>query len=151
MCAIIVEKSSEIELDTKDCGSPLGDFSDFVINCDEGSEAKLCKFSKNKKYTCSLKITPKEDIDNATIVLHADIGGVTVPFPLKDSNLCDYITCPLKAGEEVVPSISLAVPGYAPSVRLIAKMELQSNGEDLVCATFFGEITAGNDIGNNAL
>ena len=147
MCAIIVEKSTGIELKTSDCGSELGKFSDLVIDCDEGSTPDLCNLSKNKKYDGSLKVTPNTDIDNATIALHAIIGGIKVPFPLTDNNLCvnHDVTCPLKAGQEVVPTITINVPGYAPSVNLIAIMELQSNGEDLVCVRFLGKITAGNN------
>ena len=147
MCAIIVEKSTEIELKTVDCGSSLGKFSDLVINCDEGSEPDNCKFSKNKKYAGSLKVTPNTDINNATIVLHAIIGGATVPFPLPDKNLCEGhdVTCPLKAEQEVVPTISISVPSDAPPVKLTAKMEFQSNGKDLACVEFLAEITAGNN------
>ena len=147
MCAIIVEKSTEIELKTVDCGSPLGKFSDLVINCDEGSEPDHCKLSKNKKYSGSLKVTPNTDINNVTIVLHAIVGEETFPFPFPDKNLCEGhdVTCPLKAEQEVVPTISLSVPSFAPSWKLAVKMEFQSNGEDLACVEFLAEITAGNN------
>ena len=147
ICAVAVEKSTEIVLKTVDCGSPLGDFSDLDIDCDEGSTVELCKLSKGKTYKGTLKVTPNTIINNATIVLHALIGSAELPFPIPDKDLCNNhdVVCPLKPKEEVEVSISIAIPSIAPSTGLKAKMEFQSGGGDLVCLEFLGSIGSGLD------
>lgn len=138
MCAITVKKSTALVLDTEDCGSVLGKFSSFDLNCNEGSTAELCKISPGKKYTGTLKLTPNTVINNGTITLHAIIGKTTLPFPFSDKDLCkDHnIHCPLKADTEVTVSLTLAVPSFAPQVNLVAKIEFHSIGKDLACIEF---------------
>ena len=138
----MVEKSTELVLDTVDCGSVLGEFSTLDINCDEGSLAHECELTVGKKYTGSLKVTPNTIINNGTIVLHAEIAGASLPFPFPDNNLCEDhdINCPLKPDKEVVVSITLPVPSFAPAVNFLAKMEFKSGDKDLVCVEFLGKI-----------
>ena len=137
-----IEESTELVLQTKDCGSELGELTSMDINCDEGSSAQLCKLTVGKKYTGKIMMTPHTMISNGTIVLHAIIGPVTLPFPFHDSDLCkDHdVTCPLKADTGVTVDIIIDVPSIAPKVNLVAKMEIQSNGKDLLCTEFLGSI-----------
>ena len=147
ICAIAVEKSTEIVLKTKDCGSVLGKFSDLDINCDEGSAADKCEISKGKSYKGTLKVTPNELITNATIVIHAIIGEKVLPFPFSDNDLCKNhnVVCPLKPNQEYEVTLSLHVPKNAPSLGLLVKMEYQSNGKDLVCVEYGISISSGLD------
>lgn len=140
--AVAVRESSGIVVDTTDCGSDLGKFSDFQMDCDEGSTAALCMISDSKSYSGSMKVTPNTIINNGTISLHAIIGGTSLPFPFPDNDLCkDHsVSCPMKPNVEVVVSLSITVPSYAPKLNIIAKIELTSNSEDLVCLEFLASI-----------
>jgi hypothetical protein len=142
MCAILVERSNGLVLRAKDCGSELGEFSSLDIDCDEGSSAELCELSKGKTYTGHVKFTPNTMITNATIALHAKVGPATLPFPLPDNDLCKgkELTCPLKENVEVTAAMNISVPSYAPAISIVAKIEFQSGGKDLVCAEFLGKI-----------
>ena len=142
MFAVAVKESIGIVLQTKDCGSILGTFSAFQMDCDEGSTAELCMISAGKKYEGSMRVTPNKIIKNGTILLHAIFGGVVVPFPLPDKDLCTghNVTCPLKPDIDVVVSLALTVPPFAPKLNIVAKIEFKSSGEDLVCLEFQAKI-----------
>ena len=142
MFAVAVEESIGIVVQAKDCGSTLGKFSAFQMDCDAGSSAEVCKFSAGKKYDGSMRVTPNTVIQNGTIVLHAIIGGTEVPFPFPDKDLCKKhnVTCPLKPKVDVVVSLALSVPSHVPKLNIVAKIELKSSDEDLVCLEFLAEI-----------
>lgn len=144
MFAIAVDKSIQLALDTKDCGSKLGKLSSLDINCDEGSSPDLCKLTIGKDYTGHMKLIPNRIIDNGTIVLHAIVGGVPLPFPFHNSKLCKNhgVVCPLKADTEYTVSIELAVPRAAPEINFVCKVEITSEAsdQDLICFEFLGSL-----------
>lgn len=140
--AVAVEESIGIVVQTKDCGSILGEFSAFQMDCDEGSTAELCMISTGKKYDGSVRVTPNTIISNGTILLHAIIGKAELPFPFPDKDLCTEhnVTCPLKRDVDVVVSLALTVPSFAPKVNIEARIEFISSSKDLVCLEFLAEI-----------
>ena len=62
----------------------------------------------------------EENITKATNYVKGIIGGVPIPFPLKNPNACDGhgITCPMAPGKEYTFKTSLEVKTEYPQVKM---------------------------------
>ena len=136
-----------------DCGSHSFTVEQLDSDCEDGTP-KPCKFIRGKTYHGTISLTATAEVSNGTIVLHAIIGSVTLPFPVDKPNICaDHnISCPVKSGTKAFFTIELAIPSFAPTTNLIAKFEIQPLSEsstanaDFVCIEFLGEIEDSNEI-----
>ncbi|KAF6771314.1 hypothetical protein AHF37_10425 [Paragonimus kellicotti] len=135
--AISVQLSLSLRLDStqfKDCGSQVGILKTVdVVPCD----TRPCTLYKGKNTQIVVKFTAKKQIDQGNVMVSGIMGGVPVPFPLDDADLCKFTqpTCPLMPGEQQYTySYSLPVKTIYPSIRLDVKWELKNGNEDIICA-----------------
>ena len=136
-----------------DCGSQSVTVEELNFDC-EGGEPRPCKFIKGNTYNGKISFTAKSDVPNGTIVLHAIIGDVTLPFPFDEPNICSNhnLTCPIESGTKSVLTIKLEVPTIAPATNLVAKFEIQPSSKsstdttDIMCVEFLADIEASNDL-----
>ncbi|XP_046861496.1 uncharacterized protein LOC124454786 [Xenia sp. Carnegie-2017] len=137
LVAMLVQISLQIEVSTKDCGSKYASFSNLQINCEEGSTTDVCNVKQGKTYASTLNLTPNTIIENATIVLHGVLGGMSLPLQLEHKHLCEHhgVVCPLKPGVQVIVKSELAVPGWAMGEPLV-KTELKTKHKNIICMTF---------------
>ena len=137
-----VALAGSVVVEFKDCGSKLGKLTKMDFDCDGGTPVP-CTFTKKHTYHGNLTITPNTAINNGTIVFHAIIGPISLPFPFPDNNLCKdhHVDCPLKKDVPVVVELSLTIPTIAPTVKFVAKIELQTwDIDDIICAEFIAKI-----------
>ena len=116
-----------VVIKTTDCGSKLLHVEKLELDC-EGGKPSPCRFKKNVKYSGQLTLTPTEVVANATMSIHAILGGIKIPFPVKNPNLCigHNIKCPMKPGETQVGELQLLIPSYYPSAEFVALFEVIS-------------------------
>ena len=137
-----VALAGSVVVEFKDCGSKLGKLTVMDFDCDGGT-AVPCTFTKKHTYHGNLTITPNTAINNGTIVFHAIIGPISLPFPFPDNNLCKdhHVDCPLKKNVPVVAELSLTIPTIAPAVKFVAQIEFKtSDKDDIICAEFIAKI-----------
>ncbi|KAH9592597.1 Phosphatidylglycerol/phosphatidylinositol transfer protein, variant 3 [Schistosoma haematobium] len=82
----------------------------------------------------------EETVKDGHISVHGVIAHVPVPFPLDNSELCNFVSpvCPLIPSiENYTHTYSLYVSTSYPSISLTIRWELQdSSNEDIVCVEF---------------
>lgn len=142
LCALAVDKSIGLQVETKDCGSPPGQFSSVDVDCNEGSKPSRCHFSVGKTYTALVKVTPVAAVNQSTIVVHAMVAGMSERIPIPDPDLCEGhgVVCPLKPNQEVTVSLSVTIPKRAPHFNIEIKVELMSNKKDFVCFSYYAKL-----------
>ena len=136
-----------------DCGSHSFNVEKLDFSCEDGMP-KPCKFKKGKTYRGNFSLTATADVSNGTIVLHAIIGGASLPFPMDNPNICSdhNLSCPIKSGTKAVMTVQLTVPSLAPTVNLVAEFEIQPLSEsstaiaDIMCVKFLAAIEDSNEI-----
>ena len=133
-----------------DCGSTAVTVTNLDLDCEEGVP-EPCIFFKGHTYYGKISFTTEEKITNGTIVLHAIIGSVKLPFPFDDPNICSRhnLTCPMAAEANEVLTIDLKVPSLAPTTDLVAVFEIKpSSGSSTsyMCLKFLGKIEDGNNL-----
>ena len=136
-----------------DCGSNSFTVEELDFDCEDGTP-KPCKFNKGKTYNGNISLTATADVSNGIIVLHAIVGGASLPFPLDKPNICSdhNLSCPIKSGTKAVMTVQLTVPSFAPVTGLIAEVEIQPVSEssttnaDFMCVKFLAEIQDSNEI-----
>lgn len=134
----------------KDCGSKMIKVESLDFDC-EGGTATPCTFKKGTTYHGKVNLNPTAEVTNGTIKLSAVIGPLKVPFPIKNANVCSdhNIKCPMKPGEKQVFEIQLEVPSIAPSVELLAIIEIiTSTKVDAACFEFPAKIESSNKLVN---
>ncbi|XP_055879616.1 NPC intracellular cholesterol transporter 2-like [Biomphalaria glabrata] len=116
----------------KDCGSELGTITQVDITpCSNFP----CPFRRNAYTNITVKYTANSDIVSARTSLAAYIAGMSVTFPLRDSNACHSMTCPIKNGDNVVYKSLIFVP-EVKKVSMVTRFKIQSASRDIVCFTF---------------
>ena len=70
-----------------------------------------------------------------TTVVHGQISGLEMPFPLKNPDACQAgVQCPIEAGSSYEYLASLPILKAYPKVKVLVKWELQDeNSKDVVC------------------
>ena len=83
---------------------------------------KQCALVKGTEPAIKITMTPPGAVTKLTTVVHGQVYGASVPFPLgQKADACKnaHLTCPLEAGKEVLYNFSLPVAKYYPSVSFI--------------------------------
>ncbi|XP_067682438.1 NPC intracellular cholesterol transporter 2 homolog a-like [Haliotis asinina] len=83
------------------------------------------------------------DVTSATAVVHGEIAGVDVPFPLDNPNACKDcgLTCPLKTGIGYKYAAVIPVKSMYPTVRLVVKWQLNDDkGNKVWCVELPADI-----------
>lgn len=134
--------TSAVEVPFRDCGSKLVKVERLDFDC-AGGVPSPCHFKKGSTYHGNISLTVTGEVTTGTIVLHAQIAGDWVPFPISNPNICSHhnIDCPMEEGQHQVFQIELAVPSFALAVDLIAKVEIETTGVDALCFEFLGAIS----------
>uniref|UniRef100_A0A6B2EAJ0 Putative major epididymal secretory protein he1 n=1 Tax=Phlebotomus kandelakii TaxID=1109342 RepID=A0A6B2EAJ0_9DIPT len=120
----------------QNCGSKAGSFSKVeVTNCkiDDGAP---CVLKRNTNVTIMIEFTPDKECDELTAVVHGDLLGVDVPFPISNPNACQSsgVHCPVENGTTYSYTATLPVLKSYPKVKVNVKWELQdANKDDIVC------------------
>nr|CDJ55915.1 Niemann-Pick C 2 Like [Anemonia viridis] len=126
-------------------GAEVVDFDDCSGGKGKGEIEKLeiipcptqpCQLKKGSKVQIKVTFVPHEDLTEATSVVHGEIGGFPVPFPLPNSNCCkdSGLTCPLKAGQKYVYTSALDVKSEYPAIKVVVKWEMQDkDNNDVFC------------------
>jgi hypothetical protein len=131
-----------------DCGSKSVTVQELDFDCEDG-EPKPCKFIKGNTYHGNFSFTTTAEVAKGQIVIHAIIGGLTLPFPFDHPDICSNhnLTCPMASGANEVLTINLKVPAFVPSTNLVAKFEIKptkGSATDIMCVEFLGEIVDSN-------
>ncbi|CAH8597626.1 unnamed protein product [Schistosoma turkestanicum] len=120
-----------------DCGSQVGKiFSLTVTPCDRSP----CALYKGKNSTITIEFSTTETVVNGKIAVHGVFAHVPIPFPLPNSNLCEFVSpvCPLLPSiEKYTHTYTLPVQHMYPSISLKVRWELKdSSSKDIVCIEF---------------
>uniref|UniRef100_A0A7G3AGQ7 Putative ecdysteroid-regulated 16 kDa protein n=1 Tax=Lutzomyia longipalpis TaxID=7200 RepID=A0A7G3AGQ7_LUTLO len=119
----------------RDCGSKAGSFSKVeVTNCDPNHPP--CILKRNTNATICIEFTPNVECGEITAVVHGDLMGVSVPFPISNPNACTSagVDCPVKPGTTYRYTATLPVLKSYPKVKVDVKWELKdSHNNDIVC------------------
>ncbi|XP_059620201.1 NPC intracellular cholesterol transporter 2 homolog a [Phlebotomus argentipes] len=119
----------------QDCGSKAGSFSKVeVTNCN--MDAPPCILKRNSNVTISIEFTPDIECNDVTAVVHGDLLGVQVPFPISNPNACQSpgVDCPIQPQTTYSYTATLPVLKSYPKVKVNVKWELQNaKKDDIVC------------------
>uniref|UniRef100_A0A1L8E2Z2 Putative major epididymal secretory protein he1 n=1 Tax=Nyssomyia neivai TaxID=330878 RepID=A0A1L8E2Z2_9DIPT len=119
----------------RDCGSKAGSFSKVeVTNCNP--DQPPCILKRNTNATISIEFTPTIECSAITAVVHGDLMGVSVPFPISNPNACTSsgVDCPVKAGTKYLYTATLPVLKSYPKVKVDVKWELKNaHNDDIIC------------------
>ncbi|XP_032237192.2 NPC intracellular cholesterol transporter 2 [Nematostella vectensis] len=135
----------------KACESPAGKLVELDL---EPCEEEPCTFHKGSNETCKATFVPNELVSSATIEVFGIIGGVQVPFPLKNPNVCENhgVKCPINAGDSATLDLNIYVSNLYPSLKLIIKFELKGGDNKLVfCGEFSAQIKSKADNGKRSI
>ncbi|CAH8671868.1 unnamed protein product [Schistosoma margrebowiei] len=121
----------------RDCGSKVGKLHSLTVTpCDR----LPCALYKGRNATITIEFSTQETVKDGHISVHGVIAHVPVPFPLDNSQLCNFVSpvCPLIPSiENYTHTYSLYVSTSYPSISLTIRWELQdSSSEDIVCVEF---------------
>ncbi|XP_031558579.1 NPC intracellular cholesterol transporter 2-like [Actinia tenebrosa] len=95
-----------------------------------------CELKKGTKVQVKVTFVPHEDLTSAVSVVHGEIGGFPVPFPLPNPDCCkdSGLKCPLKAGQKYVYSSALEIKSAYPAIKVAVKWEMQDpKKQDVFC------------------
>ncbi|KAK3792339.1 hypothetical protein RRG08_046648 [Elysia crispata] len=115
----------------KDCGSKLATIDAIDIN---PCSSIPCPFKKGTSVNVTIDFTAKADISSAKSSVHGIIASVPVPFPLKDSDACHFMKCPIKSGDKVTYKNSVDVLTAYPEITVLVKWEIVAE-QDVICFT----------------
>ncbi|CAH8649349.1 unnamed protein product [Heterobilharzia americana] len=121
----------------RDCGSKFGSLISLTVTpCDKTP----CALYKGRNSTITIEFSTKETVKNGHIAVHGVLAHVPVPFPLDNSDLCQFVSpvCPLTPSiPKYTHTYSMFVKNSYPSISLTIRWELQdSSDEDVVCVEF---------------
>lgn len=73
--------------------------------------------------------------DSLKTVVHGNLAGMEVPFPLQNDDACQSgVSCPLAEGTSYEYMASLPILKAYPKVKVIVKWELKdAEGQNVVC------------------
>lgn len=128
----LVSSSSCRQIKYNDCGSGEVKSID-VVPCD----ADPCMFKKGETVNITSKIVPTRDAEKGELKVTVLVGGVEVDYPGIDPDMCKYVKCPVKKGQEYTAFIQMKVEDYFPEMKTTMKwMATGTKGEGtLMCAT----------------
>ncbi|CAH8875137.1 unnamed protein product [Trichobilharzia szidati] len=121
----------------RDCGSKIGSLISLTVTpCDKTP----CALYKGHNSTITIEFSTSETVKNGRISVHGVLAHVPVPFPLDNSDLCQFVspTCPLiKSIPKYTHTYTMFVKTSYPSISLTVRWELKnSSDEDIVCVEF---------------
>ncbi|KAK3792340.1 hypothetical protein RRG08_046649 [Elysia crispata] len=115
----------------KDCGSKKATIDSIDIS---PCTSIPCPFKKGTSVNVTIDFMSKTTFDSAKSSVHGIIAGIPVPFPMKDSNACHFMECPVKKGEKRSYTNSVEVLKVYPEITVLVKWEIVSDG-DVICFT----------------
>nr|CAH8819250.1 unnamed protein product [Trichobilharzia regenti] len=121
----------------RDCGSKIGSLISLTVTpCDKTP----CALYKGHNSTITIEFNTSETVKNGRISVHGVLAHVPVPFPLDNSDLCQFVspTCPLiNSIPKYTHTYTMFVKTSYPSISLVVRWELKnSSDEDIVCVEF---------------
>lgn len=121
-CVLLRNSVANITIDFES-GEWLRDWNHHQIFFDNGHLIFLC-------YTY-LGVTSSK----LTTVVHGNIAGIDMPFPLQDPDACAAgVQCPIASGTSYEYMASLPILKAYPKIKVIVKWELKDeNNADVVC------------------
>jgi hypothetical protein len=128
---ILIFSSSCHQIKYTDCGSGEVKSVD-VVPCD----ADPCMFKRGETVNITAKEVPTKDAEKGELKVTVLVGGVEVDYPGVDPDMCKYVKCPMKKGQEYTASIRLKVEDYFPELTMTMKWKATgTKGEGtLMCA-----------------
>nr|QAX87810.1 NPC2-1 [Pardosa pseudoannulata] len=117
-----------------DCGSKKGKVVDVLLSGCEDSD--VCELKRGETYSYGLTFESLTDSKSLKAVVHGVIGGISMPYPIPNSNACEgsNVECPLESGNTYMYGNEIEIRKSYPSVRADVKWELRDeNNENVVC------------------
>ncbi|CAH8289841.1 unnamed protein product [Schistosoma turkestanicum] len=133
----IVLIHSVVSIPFRDCGAQVGDVYLLTVSgCDEAP----CALHKGKNSTITMEFVSFDTVESGKISVHAVFALVSIPFPLSNSNLCDFVSpaCPLVPSvDKYTYTYTLPVHESYPSVSFKMRWELKDSfNDDIFCVEF---------------
>src|SRR5688500_17615327 len=106
-----------------------------------------CMFKKGTSVTFTIEGKALKDVNNGQLKVTALFGGNEIDVPGIDKDLCNFLKCPVKKGENFHGRMKLKVETWYPDVITTMKWEgIQGNGEGkLFCASATVGIRSSNE------
>jgi hypothetical protein len=82
----------------------------------EPCASEPCQFEKGSKAVMTAQGVFEKDAASGTLTVTVELGGVEVPYPGIDSNVCNKISCPVKKGQPFEIQYEIDVADYFPEV-----------------------------------
>ena len=116
----------------KDCGSTTVVLTNVSV---VGCNSVPCKTPRGSNITTIIYFTPKQNYASLTNAVYGLIGGVPVPFPLSQPNVCQLgVTCPVETGTNYVETVVIDVLAVYPCLQLIVEWKLEDpSGNQVSC------------------
>lgn len=111
----LVVSCSAKNIKFENCGDTNAVKSVDVVPCD----AEPCQFKKGTTATMTAEGVLEKDAAAGTLTVTVELGGVEVPYPGIDTNICNKVKCPLKKGDAFKITYDIQVADYFPEVSVL--------------------------------
>merc|ERR1712117_889608 len=119
---------------TSDCGSTMGTISKVTMQgCDSNVASGFCPAPQGSMAHGQFTFTANQTINSLTCDMSTSaVPGVGIPCPEADGckSIANNVTCPIKAGTEVVYNIDIDVLPLYPKMQLLGNINLKLNKND---------------------
>lgn len=116
---IMFETTSCRKIAFTDCGN--GEVHSVDI---EPCDKEPCLFKKGTTVTVIAEGTASKGAEGGEVLVTVDLGGVEVPYPGIEPDICKYVQCPVKQGNDYRIVYKLLVEDYFPEVSRSPKKAL---------------------------
>merc|ERR1712117_464233 len=119
---------------TSDCGSTMGTISKVTMQgCDSNVASGFCPAPQGSMAHGQFTFTANQTINSLTCDMSTSVvPGAGIACPVADGckSIANNVTCPIKAGTEVVYNIDINVLPLYPKMQLLGNINLKLNKND---------------------